>query len=130
MIALAFVPRERLNALRSVAVAVTLLQLAIAIVIWVSYNPALGGINDARSFQFVERMPWVRLSGLGIFGNVAIDYFMGIDGISVALLVLTAIVTVIGAIASFSITRCVTGYFLMFLSLDARMMGTMCAVPF
>jgi NADH-quinone oxidoreductase subunit M len=130
MIALAFVPREQLRVLRSVAVAVTLLQLAIAIVICLNYNPALGGINDVRSFQFVERLPWVRLSGLGIFGNIAIDYFMGIDGISVGLLLLTAIVTVIGALASFSITRAVKGYFLMFLLLDTGMMGTFCALDF
>ncbi|MDP4199509.1 MAG: NADH-quinone oxidoreductase subunit M [Bacteroidota bacterium] len=130
MIALAFVPRERIMALRSVAVAVTLAQVAIAVVICLNYNTALAGVNDVHSFQFVERLPWIRLAGLGVFGNVSIDYFMGIDGLSVGLVLLTAIITTIGALASFSIDRNVKGYFLMFLLLDVGMMGTFCALDF
>ncbi len=130
MIALAFVPKERVHALRTVALAITLAQVALAILIWINFDPALAGVNDVRSFQFVERLPWIRLGGLGIFGNVAIDYFMGIDGLSVGLVLLTAIITVIAALASFSIDRNVKGYFLMFLLLDTGMMGTFCALDF
>ncbi len=130
MLATAFVPRERVRMLRGVTVAVTLLQLALAILICLNFNGSLAGVNDPKSFQFVERAPWIRLSGLGIFGNLSIDYFMGIDGLSVTMILLTAIITAVGAIASFSINRNVKGYFLMFLLLDIGMMGTFCALDF
>jgi NADH-quinone oxidoreductase subunit M len=130
MVALAFVPRENLRALRLLTLSIALVQVALAALIWINFDPALAGVNDPRSFQFVERLPWIRLGGLGIFGNVAIDYFMGLDGLSVGLILLTAIITTIAAIASFSIDRNVKGYFLMFLLLDTGMMGTFCALDF
>ncbi len=130
MIATAFVPRESVKMLRGVTVAITLLQLAIAIAIVLNFNGSLAGINEARSFQFVERLPWIRLSGLGLFGNLAIDYFMGLDGLSVPMILLSAIILAAGAIASFSIKRNLKGYFLMYLLLDIGIMGTFCALDF
>lgn len=130
MVVTAIVPREHVRMLRGITVAVTLLQLAIAILICLNFNSAMGGVNDPKSFQFVERAPWIRVSGLGIFGNLAIDYFMGLDGLSVTMILLTAIITAVGAIASFSINRNIKGYFLMFLLLDIGMMGTFCALDF
>ncbi len=126
----AFIPREWTKSLRGVTVAITLLQLAIAIVIALNFNGSLGGITHAKDFQFVERFSWIRLSGLGLFGNVAIDYFMGLDGLSITMVLLTAIIVAIGAIASFSIQRNIKGYFLMYLLLDIGMMGTFCALDF
>ena len=130
MFVLAFVPKDKVRVLRGVTVAITLLQVTLAIVLWVYFNASLAGVNDPKTFQFVERLPWVRLAGIGVFGNVAIDYFMGIDGLSVTMVLLTTLITAIAAVASFSITRNVKGYFLMFLLLDIGMMGTFCALDF
>src|SRR5271169_2345081 len=91
MLVTAFVPRESVKLLRGITVGVTLVQVVLAIIIVVNFNGSLAGVNDPKSFQFVERLPWIRLSGLGIFGNVAIDYFMGLDGLSVTMVLLTAI---------------------------------------
>src|ERR1035441_4587675 len=126
----AFVPRRNVKLLRGITIGVTLVQLILAIVIVLNFNGSLAGVNDPKSFQFLERATWIRLSGLGIFGNVAIDYFMGLDGLSVTMVLLTAIVTAVGAIASFSIEKHVTGSFLMFLLLGLGMMGTFCALDF
>jgi len=130
MFALAFVPKDSIRLLRGITVGITVLQVVLAILVWVNYNTALAGINDPKSFQFVERLPWIRLSGLGVFGNLAIDYFMGLDGLSVTMVVLTAIIVAVGAVASFSIERNVKGYFLMYLLLDVGCMGTFCALDF
>ncbi len=130
MVITVFVPRDQVRMLRGITVGVTLIQLAIAILICVNFSGSLGGVNDPKSFQFIERMPWIRVSGLGIFGNLAIDYFMGLDGLSVTMILLTAIIVAVGAIASFSIERNIKGYFLMFLLLDIGVMGTFCALDF
>jgi len=130
MLATAFVPRQQVRWIRAITVGVTLVQLALAIYIWANFNGSLAGINDPKSFQFVERLPWIRLSGLGVFGNLTIDYFMGLDGLSVTMVLLTAIIAAVGAIASFSIQRNIKGYFLMYLLLDIGIMGTFCALDF
>jgi NADH-quinone oxidoreductase subunit M len=44
---------------------------------------SLGGINDASSFQFMEKFRWIDISGFSWIGQIKIDYFLGIDGLSV-----------------------------------------------
>ncbi len=130
MFVLAFVPKDKVLVLRGVTVAITLLQLALAVVVWLNFDTSLAGVNNPKTFQFVERFSWVRISGVGIFGNVAIDYFMGLDGLSVTMILLTTLITAIASVASFSVNRNVKGYFLMFLLLDVGMIGTFCALDF
>jgi len=38
----------------------------------------MAGINDLNSFQFVEKVSWIRAS-LPLVGDINIEYFMGID---------------------------------------------------
>lgn len=130
MVLIALVPRGQHNFIRGVAAGITALQIVLAVVIWMGYQNQLPGINDPRTFQFVERHAWIRLSGLGVFGNVAIDYFMGLDGLSIPMVLLAALISFIASISSFSIERSVKGYFLMFLLLDTGIMGTFCALDF
>ena len=80
MIVTAFVPKTNVKMIRGITVAVTALQVIFAIILWANFNNAMAGINDPKGFQFIEKHEWIRISGLGVFGNVAIDYFMGIDG--------------------------------------------------
>src|SRR5690606_38215072 len=52
-----------------------------------------------------------------------IDYFMGVDGISLPLLVLTAFITFLSMIASWTITKNVKAYCMLFLVLETGMLG-------
>lgn len=74
--------------------------------------------------QQVELRSWI---GSQAF---TIDYFMGIDGISFPLIVLTAGVSVLAMIASWSITRQVKGYCILFLLLETGMLGVFLALDF
>ncbi len=130
MIIIAFLKKDNVRQIQTVAVAAAALQLVLAIILWANYNPALAGINDPKSFQFVENREWIKLTGLGVFGNIQIDYHMGIDGISVTMVVLTALISLVGAIASFSVHKSHKGYFIMFLLLDTGMMGVFCSLDF
>jgi len=115
--------------IRWVSVGVTFMQLILAAVIYLNYNPAMAGINDLKSFQFVEKMSWITAT-LPMVGNINIEYFMGIDGISVPMILLTAIVCFVAVFPSFGITKAVKGYFAMYLLLDLAMMGVFCALDF
>jgi NADH-quinone oxidoreductase subunit M len=117
------------NLIRWVSVGITFLQLILAILIYLNFNPALTGINDVNSFQFVEKVSWIRAS-LPMVGDINIEYFMGIDGISIPMVLLTSIICFVAVFPSFGIKKAVKGYFAMYLLLDLGMMGVFCALDF
>ncbi|WP_299468522.1 NuoM family protein [Mucilaginibacter sp.] len=109
----------------------TLLQLCFSIYIYLHFQTgaAFAGINHEDQFQFVQKLPWISLD-LGAMGKMQIEYFVGIDGISVTLLVMTSLVMVIAAIASWEITSNLKGFFALFLLLDMAVVGVFCALDF
>ncbi len=113
-----------------VTVFFTFLQLILAIVIYANYNNALAGINNIEGFQFVEKFRWIEVTGLPLLGDVRIDYFMGIDGLSAPMVLLTAIVCFVASFASFGIKKAVKGYFAMYLLLVTGMMGVFVSLDF
>src|SRR5438552_6542268 len=65
--------------IRSVALAVSVLVFGETLLLWTGFRPTFAG------FQFVERHTWIPAFG--------ITYLVGVDGISLLLLVLTAFLT-------------------------------------
>ncbi len=130
MAVVALLPKDNAKLFRSVTLAATGLQLVLAIYLWSQFNTGLGGVNDPASFQFKEQVSWIRLDAGPILGRVAIDYFLGIDGLSMPMVLLTALVCFAATFSSFSIKHSLKGYFAMFLLLDAAMMGVFMALDF
>jgi NADH-quinone oxidoreductase subunit M len=78
---------------------------------------------DASSaeMQFVERMPWIERFG--------VDYHLGVDGISLWFVLLTAFITVIVVVAGWKvIEERVAGYMASFLILSGLMVGVFSAL--
>jgi NADH-quinone oxidoreductase subunit M len=109
----------------------TLVQLGISIWIYLHFKTGanFAGINQEGQFQFVQKLPWINL-GLGSLGKMQIDYFVGIDGISVTLLVMTSVVMVIAALSSWEIKSNLKGFFALFLLLNTAVLGVFCALDF
>jgi len=109
----------------------TLLQLCFSIYIYMHFQTgaSFAGIGNEGQYQFVQKLPWISLD-LGTLGKMQIEYFVGIDGISVTLLVMTSLVMVIAAIASWEITSNLKGFFALFLLLDMAVVGVFCALDF
>lgn len=136
-VAILAIPATQKQIIRYTALGATLLQLAIGVVIWQGYNSTLVGVDEVGSFQFVERLPWINLE-FGAVGSIYIDYFLGVDGISITMMLLTAFVSVIGVISSFAddktgnekLDKSVKGYFMLYLLLDTAMMGCFLALDF
>ena len=59
-----------------------------------------------------------------------IEYFLGLDGISFPLVVLTAVISMFAMIASWSVTKQVKGYCILFLLLETGMLGVFMALDF
>lgn len=130
MILILFVPKTNIKLIRTITVAATGIQLILAIIIWVNFQNNIAGINSQSGMQFVERFPWISISETSWFGAIRIDYFMGIDGLSMPMIMLTALICFVATFASFSIEKMHKGYFAMFLLLDTGMMGVFVALDF
>jgi NADH-quinone oxidoreductase subunit M len=117
---MAFLKRERL--VKGVAFAATLVPLAAGAYLYATFDRALGLADGTWGLQYVSHTVWIE--------RFNIEFFMGTDGISVLMLLLTALVSVIACISSFSIKKHVRGYFAMFLLLETGMMGTFASLDF
>ncbi len=121
-LALLFVPKERRDLIRWVAAAAALVPLVLSVLVFIQFDRAKLGINDPSSFQFVVQKDWIQAFN--------IQYYMGIDGLSVSMILLTALLSFLCVFASFGIQKGVKGYYAMFLLLETGMMGTFCALDF
>ena len=114
---------------RWLTVGVTFVQLILAIIIMMNFNHSIAGVNDPNGFQFLERFSWIK-ANLPMVGSVNIEYFVGIDGISAPMILLTSIVCFVASFTSFGINKSVKGYMAMYLLLNTGMMGCFVALDF
>jgi NADH-quinone oxidoreductase subunit M len=99
---------------RWIALFTTLATLVVSIVLWANFD------GSTAQFQFVEQANWL--------GN-GISYHMGVDGISVLFVVLTAILMPFCILASWkSVEKRVAEYMIAFLVLETLMIGVFCAL--
>jgi NADH-quinone oxidoreductase subunit M len=109
-IILLFIPKEQKNTIRSVAFGVTLLDFLFSLPLF--FNFQLG----TSAMQFVERVDWIPTLG--------ISYHLGIDGISLFLVLLTTFLTPLCILGSWkSIQEKVKAFMFFFLFLEVGMIG-------
>ncbi len=130
MIAVLIIPKENRTAMKWTAVAATFLQLVLAVLIYMNFNYSATGINSPEGMQFVEKARWIDVQSVAWFGHVRIEYFLGVDGISVPMVILTALISFIAVFASWNIEKALKGYMAMLLLLDTGMMGVFVALDF
>src|SRR6201996_8541407 len=128
---IAVLPSRLRDSFKYITLGATLLQLCMAIWIYVNFKngAAYGGIMHEDEFQFVQKVPWIDLNLMSL-GKLRADYFVGIDGISVGLLVMSSIIMVVAAISSWEIKNNLKGFFVLFLILDMAVMGVFCSLDF
>jgi NADH-quinone oxidoreductase subunit M len=102
-------PRENKALVRWVALGFSLVVFLLALTAFLGYDRAAGG------FQFVEEAPWFELLGS--------SWHLGIDGISVVMILLTGLLVPLGILISFEIEKQINLYMALFLFLEVGMMG-------
>ncbi len=104
------------RAAKSSALAVSLLAFAASVPLWFGFDA-----GSAEAYQFVEKMEWIPAFG--------ISYHLGIDGVSLLLILLTTVLTPIIVLAGFSgVESNQRGYFALMLALEGAMIGTFVAL--
>src|SRR5512140_1572636 len=121
-LALLFVPKGKDDVVRWIAAAASFLPLLLSVRLWFAYDRTLAGVNTASQFQFVEHYSWIP--------SINVEYFLGADGISMPMLLLTALLSFLAVIGSFGIDKKVKGYMALFLLLETGMMGVFASLDF
>ena len=112
----AFLPKNRPGLPRWIALGVTLVDLVLTALVVLAFDPT------DTAMQFVEKFTWVPQAN--------IQYFLGIDGISLPMLALSSLLSVLAVLASWKIKERASFYFAMLLVLEVGMNGVFCALDF
>jgi NADH-quinone oxidoreductase subunit M len=145
---LIFVPKGQEEAMRWVALFGTAITLVLSLWMFIDYYQSVTDFYRATPDRSTlnaraEAADLAKASGqskgqsnedwLGRKSWIAqfnIDYYLGLDGISLALVLLTTVISFLAMIASWKIDRFVRGYCMLFLILETGMVGTFLALDF
>ncbi|PYZ96068.1 NADH-quinone oxidoreductase subunit M [Alteribacter lacisalsi] len=109
-------PKEQKQLIRSFAGGVAVMAFLVSLIVWSRFRGAAGGIQLGESYSWID------------FGLVQLRYELGVDGLSMPLLVLTTLVTAIAVFASFRIETRVKEYFAWMLVLTTGLLGVFTAL--
>ena len=110
------IPRDNAALIKITAAVATGIQLCFAILLWTKFDTGFSG------FQFQEEFSWIP--------SFNIHYFLGVDGLSLPMVFLTALLSFLCIFVSWKTEKAVKGYFALFLLLDAGMMGVFLSLDF
>ncbi len=100
---------------RWTALGVSVATFLLSIPLWSRFD------RTSADMQFVERTPWIE--------RFQIEYFLGVDGISVPLVLLTTLLTMVVVVAGWRVIKDrVAQYFAAFLIMEGLMIGVFCAL--
>ena len=112
---LLLVPGDRHDSLRSVSLIIAFITMLFSFLLWAMFDPVANGM------QFEVNVPWIT--------SLGISYHVGIDGISLLLILLTTILSVLCILSAWrSIATGVKGFLISILLLETGMIGVFCAL--
>jgi len=112
-----FINKDANEAIKWAALGVSVADLLLSLVLPFTFDPS------NPSLQWVEKAVWIERFGM--------SYFMGVDGISILLVLLTTIITVICILASWTdIKTRVKAYMALFLFTETASLGVFMAQDF
>jgi len=112
-LAIALLPREEEGRARELAASVTLAVFLASLVLFSLFDRSEGG------FQFTEQFRWIRAGEAGF----DIHYFLGVDGLSIVMLVLATFLFVLAIFVSWSVEVRPKEYFAWMLILETGVLG-------
>ena len=106
---------DRIAAAKWLSLIVSGLSLLLSVPLWTSFK------TGTAAMHFVERAPWI--------STIHAEYYIGVDGISMPLILLTTFTTVLVVIASWTnVEKRVAQYFAAFLIMEGLMIGVFAAM--
>ncbi|MFB6466215.1 NADH-quinone oxidoreductase subunit M [Cytobacillus sp. Hz8] len=123
MVVLAFIPKTREATIKVVGFLATLPATILALTAFIQYQAG----TSLKTLS--EKIDWIRFSDLQVLDEnlYAVKYELGVNGFSLVLIVLTAVLATLAAIAGIYIKKEWKGFFLLFLLLEIGMLGVFAA---
>ncbi|MBN2044383.1 MAG: NADH-quinone oxidoreductase subunit M [Anaerolineales bacterium] len=106
------IPKDYKKLIRIWALVASLVPLIFALVAWFSFE---GAGADPNGYKFVVNQPWYQAIGS--------SYHVGMDGLSLTMVLLTTLLAPLAILASFGIEDRVRMYMALFLFLETGMLG-------
>jgi NADH-quinone oxidoreductase subunit M len=116
---LALMPRLSPQASRRLALLFSLSTLGLGLLAWSGFNPAIAG------YQFEEKHAWISVQHV-----TDITFHLGLDGMSLLLVLLTGLIGPVALLASWKIERDPRLFSLLFLALQGAALGVFLALNF
>ncbi|BAS27670.1 complex I subunit 4 family protein [Limnochorda pilosa] len=111
-----FLNKENKQQIRRTALLFSLIPLVLVALMALRYQ------YGATGMQFVERYEWIP--------SIGVSYYLGTDGISFPMLAVTALVSTLAILTSFTIEQRVKEFFALFLLLETGMLGVFVALDY
>jgi NADH-quinone oxidoreductase subunit M len=109
-----FLPSGENRLLRWFALGASLIPFILSLILWSQFQAGAAG------YQFQEQYPW--------YEALHSSLHLGVDGLSLTMVLLTTLLTPLAILASFSITDRVKAYMMLFLFLETGMLGVFMAL--
>jgi NADH-quinone oxidoreductase subunit M len=109
-----FLPKDENKLFRWFALGASLIPFVLSLVVWFRFNSSQAG------FQFEESYVWYEAIGSSLH--------LGVDGLSLTMVLLTTLLTPLALLASFNINDRVKPYMMLFLFLETGMLGVFMAL--
>jgi NADH-quinone oxidoreductase subunit M len=121
-LALCFFPREKTDAMKMFTFVMTAAVFGLTVIMAIPTAGAWQFDTAISQMQKVFSIDWIP--------SFNIRYYMGVDGISFPLVLLTSFVTMLSMAASWTINKHVRAYCMLFLLLETGMLGVFLALDF
>jgi proton-translocating NADH-quinone oxidoreductase chain M len=110
-----FINQNKVNIIRQIALYTSIITFLISLLLWIKFD------NSTAKFQFVDFYTWIPLSN--------INYYVGIDGISLFFIILTTFLIPICILTGWdSIKNHVKEYMILFLILESILINVFCVL--
>jgi len=117
-----FIPRTAPSQARAVAMIATFLPLLVTGIVYANFDGQNSGL------QFTESYEWIHIGHVLGDKALTLSWSLGVDGLSIPFVLLTAIVSFLGVIASKSVQHRVKEYFFWYLLLVTGLYGCFLAL--
>jgi NADH-quinone oxidoreductase subunit M len=109
-----FLPKDEVKLIRWTALLASLIPFVLSLFLWFGFDA------NAAGYQFEEQYTW--------YAAIGSSLHLGVDGLSLTMVLLTTFLTPLAILASFSVTDRVKAYMILFLFLETGMLGVFMAI--
>jgi len=115
-IILAFIPKKKDMLIKRTALLFSVIPFVSSLLLYIHYDPT------GSRIQFVEKLTWIKQLGM--------QYYLGVDGLSIPLIILSTLIMAISILYSFVVSKRTKEYFILMLAMGSAMVGVFMALDY